>query len=72
MEEFIVKTLSETWALDGLLFYHQNSHYIPGTSPLVLWLKPSMLPEILNVDVPEVYIQTNPENCANIMDISGV
>jgi len=67
-----VKTLSETWALDGLLFYHQNSHYIPGTSPLVLWLKPSMLPEILNVSVPEVYIQTNPENCANIMDISGV
>ena len=60
MEQFIVDTLSETWSLDGLLFYHKNGHYTPGSCPLVLWLKPFMLPDILNVVVPEVYMQTNP------------
>ncbi|PIO65526.1 hypothetical protein TELCIR_12796 [Teladorsagia circumcincta] len=39
--------------LDGLLYYHSGVIYEAGQSPLVGWLKPWMLPEILNVPVPE-------------------
>ncbi|KAE9416451.1 hypothetical protein Angca_003580, partial [Angiostrongylus cantonensis] len=39
--------------LDGLLYYHTGVVYEAGQSPLVGWLKPWMLPEILNVTVPE-------------------
>ncbi|KJH47725.1 hypothetical protein DICVIV_06192 [Dictyocaulus viviparus] len=39
--------------LDGLLYYHSGVVYEAGQSPLVGWLKPWMLPEILNVKVPE-------------------
>ena len=38
--------------LDGLLFYHKRTHYTFGPSPLVVWLKAYMLPEILGVSVP--------------------
>ncbi|CCD62354.1 Snurportin-1 [Caenorhabditis elegans] len=44
-----------SFRLDGLLFYHNSVVYQPGQSPLVGWLKPWMLPEILNVPVPEKY-----------------
>jgi snurportin-1 len=32
--------------LDGLLFYHQQSTYVRGKTPLVGWLYPFMLPEM--------------------------
>jgi len=38
--------------LDGLLFYHKRTHYTFGPSPLVVWLKAYMLPEILDISVP--------------------
>jgi len=38
--------------LDGLLFYHKRTHYTFGPSPLVVWLKAYMLPEILSISVP--------------------
>ncbi|XP_043232954.1 snurportin-1-like [Amphibalanus amphitrite] len=38
-----------TAAADGALFFHRAAHYWPGVSPLVLWLKPFMLPETLGV-----------------------
>ncbi|KAJ9589782.1 hypothetical protein L9F63_027957 [Diploptera punctata] len=44
-------------ALDGLLFYHSQTHYIPGSTPLVGWLKPHMMPAVLGVDVAPVYLQ---------------
>ncbi|GAB0088445.1 Snurportin-1 [Sergentomyia squamirostris] len=34
--------------LDGYLFYHKESSYAYGTTPLVLWLFSYMIPEILN------------------------
>uniref|UniRef100_A0A1I8A434 Snurportin-1 n=1 Tax=Steinernema glaseri TaxID=37863 RepID=A0A1I8A434_9BILA len=43
--------------LDGLLFYHSQVLYSPGQNPLVGWLKPWMLPEILNVNVPEKFMK---------------
>lgn len=33
--------------VDGLLFYHKKTAYTLGTTPLVTWLKPSMLDEKL-------------------------
>uniref|UniRef100_A0A0K0CVL5 Snurportin-1 n=1 Tax=Angiostrongylus cantonensis TaxID=6313 RepID=A0A0K0CVL5_ANGCA len=38
-----------SFELDGLLYYHTGVVYEAGQSPLVGWLKPWMLPEILNV-----------------------
>ena len=43
--------------LDGLLFYCNTAFYIPDQTPLVGWLKPWMLPEILGVPVPERYMK---------------
>lgn len=34
--------------LDGLLFYHKEASYVHGTTPLVGWALPFMLPEILD------------------------
>uniref|UniRef100_A0A915DGH4 Snurportin-1 n=1 Tax=Ditylenchus dipsaci TaxID=166011 RepID=A0A915DGH4_9BILA len=44
-----------SYMLDGLLFYYSEVFYIPGQTPLVGWLKPWMLPEILGVEIPERY-----------------
>lgn len=33
--------------LDGLLFYHKESNYIYGKTPLVTWLFPFMVPDVL-------------------------
>lgn len=46
--------------LDGLLFYHKKGHYFEGVSPLVTWLKPYMVPEILGITVSERYLQQQP------------
>lgn len=52
--------------LDGLLFYHKLGFYTPGRTPLVGWLKPFMLPEILNVPVPDLYELKKPVGYVNI------
>ena len=36
-------------SLDGLLFYHKKSFYTPGVSPLVNWLKPHMVTDVLKI-----------------------
>ncbi|XP_059512270.1 snurportin-1 isoform X2 [Myotis daubentonii] len=38
--------------VDGLLFYHKQTHYSPGSTPLVGWLRPYMVSDILGVAVP--------------------
>ncbi|XP_058463077.1 snurportin-1 [Malaya genurostris] len=37
----------KTTRLDGLLFYHKESNYIYGRTPLVTWLFPFMIPDLL-------------------------
>ncbi|XP_063718687.1 snurportin-1-like isoform X2 [Symsagittifera roscoffensis] len=41
--------------LDGVWFFHKQTHYHLGVTPLVGWLKPHMVPEVLNVQVPLQY-----------------
>lgn len=37
--------------LDGLLFFHCRGPYVPGASPLVLWLKPDMIERVLGLKI---------------------
>lgn len=48
--------------LDGLLFYHKRTTYTAGVTPLVGWLKAYMLPEILNINVPESLCINKPKS----------
>ncbi|GFR96324.1 snurportin-1-like [Elysia marginata] len=42
-----------TFEIDGVLFFHKRTHYTFGSTPLVVWLKPYMLEEILGIAVSE-------------------
>ncbi|XP_018396786.1 PREDICTED: snurportin-1 [Cyphomyrmex costatus] len=47
--------------LDGLLFYHREALYTYGLTPLVTWLKPFMLSEVLGISVPSPFDE-KPDN----------
>ncbi|XP_066184834.1 snurportin-1 isoform X2 [Sylvia atricapilla] len=47
--------------VDGLLFYHKQTHYTPGSTPLVGWLRPYMVPEILGLTVPATVLTAKPD-----------
>lgn len=49
------------YEVDGLLFYHKQTHYTPGSTPLVGWLKPYMVPDILGFAVPATQLTIKPE-----------
>ncbi|CAG5134387.1 unnamed protein product [Candidula unifasciata] len=56
---------SAAFQIDGILFYHKRTHYIFGSSPLVVWLKPFMLEEILGITVPDCQKVEMPQNYTN-------
>ncbi|XP_075161276.1 snurportin-1 [Haematobia irritans] len=41
--------------LDGLLFYHKESSYVCGPTPLVCWLFPFMVEDVLQMSVSNQY-----------------
>ncbi|XP_019805687.1 snurportin-1 isoform X2 [Orcinus orca] len=47
--------------VDGLLFYHKQTHYSPGSTPLVGWLRPYMVSDVLGVAVPAGPLTAKPE-----------
>ncbi|XP_077174205.1 snurportin-1 isoform X2 [Paroedura picta] len=47
--------------VDGLLFYHKQAHYHPGCTPLVGWLRPYMVSDILGISVPAGPLTTKPD-----------
>ncbi|XP_066595337.1 snurportin-1 [Prorops nasuta] len=51
LDEFL-SSLTALPPLDGILFYHRDGYYAKGRTPLVTWLKPFMLSEILCISVP--------------------
>lgn len=46
---------------DGIVFYHKESHYFFGKTPLVGWLASYMLTELLHIDVSEEHLVKRPE-----------
>ncbi|KAK3925361.1 Snurportin-1 [Frankliniella fusca] len=46
--------------LDGLLFYHKENLYEHGSTPLVTWLKPFMMEDVLRIKVHPGYIDERP------------
>ncbi|KAK3097029.1 hypothetical protein FSP39_005735 [Pinctada imbricata] len=48
--------------IDGVLFYHKRCHYTFGSTPLVVWLKPYMLPEILTIEINEKLAAERPDS----------
>ncbi|XP_039629590.1 snurportin-1 isoform X1 [Polypterus senegalus] len=52
--EAIFQALAEkyTFQVDGVLFYNKQTHYTPGSTPLVGWLKPYMVGDILSMEIP--------------------
>ncbi|XP_071382832.1 snurportin-1 isoform X1 [Centroberyx affinis] len=50
-----------SFSVDGLLFYHRQTHYTPGSTPLVGWLRPYMVTDILGIEVPVGPLTTKPE-----------
>lgn len=61
--ESLCKVLSMDFPfeVDGLLFYHRQTHYSPGSTPLVGWLRPYMVSDVLGVAVPAGPLTTKPE-----------
>ncbi|XP_078056278.1 snurportin-1 [Mustelus asterias] len=59
----ICQTLAANYPfeVDGLLFYHKQTHYTPGSTPLVGWLKPYMVADILGLAVPTCPLSVKPE-----------
>uniref|UniRef100_A0A3Q2CSQ1 Snurportin-1 n=1 Tax=Cyprinodon variegatus TaxID=28743 RepID=A0A3Q2CSQ1_CYPVA len=49
-----------SFSVDGLLFYHRQTHYTPGSTPLVGWLRPYMVTDILGMEVPVGPLTTKP------------
>lgn len=65
-EEGILNAIDAAqFELDGLLFYHKKTHYTFGSTPLVVWLKPFMIPEILGFNVPEKAMAQKPSDYVN-------
>ncbi|KAF4520748.1 hypothetical protein B566_EDAN007377 [Ephemera danica] len=54
--------------MDGVLFYHREAHYTAGPSPLVVWLLPFMLPEVLGVSVSDVLSAQQPADYPGHLD----
>ena len=52
--------------LDGLLFYHRQVHYLPGSTPLVGWLKGYMVPELIGISVCQDLMAQRPNSYANM------
>uniref|UniRef100_A0AC34FMB8 Snurportin-1 n=1 Tax=Panagrolaimus sp. ES5 TaxID=591445 RepID=A0AC34FMB8_9BILA len=55
--EEMTKMMSEPlgYEISGLLFYNNDGWYTSGYTPLVGWLEPWMLPEVINIQIHESY-----------------
>ncbi|CAL9696605.1 unnamed protein product [Knipowitschia caucasica] len=49
------------FTVDGLLFYHRQTHYTPGSTPLVGWLRPYMVGDILGLELPDGPLTRKPD-----------
>lgn len=54
--------------LDGLLFYHKEASYTHGITPLVGWLFPFMLEEVIGMRFNDERLNKFPSNYTNYLD----
>lgn len=54
--------------LDGFLLYHKLAHYTHGSTPLVGWLLPWMMPEMLGYTVNAEYLKQRPSGNVTALD----
>uniref|UniRef100_A0A1Y1NBV7 Snurportin-1 n=1 Tax=Photinus pyralis TaxID=7054 RepID=A0A1Y1NBV7_PHOPY len=52
----------EQVSLDGIIFYHREVTYIENRTPLVGWLKPYMVPEMLHIPVHPSFMKHKPRD----------
>ncbi|KAG5328560.1 SPN1 protein, partial [Acromyrmex charruanus] len=52
INSILAKNFNNEQSLDGFLFYHRQALYTYGLTPLVTWLKPFMLSEVLGISIP--------------------
>ncbi|XP_026581264.1 snurportin-1-like [Pseudonaja textilis] len=55
-----VLAMTFPFEVDGILFYHKQAHYNPGSTPLVGWLRPYMVSDILGIVVPNCPLTSKP------------
>lgn len=55
-------------ALDGFLLYHKLAHYTHGKTPLVGWLLPWMIPEMLGYAVNPEYVKQKPSGSVSALE----
>jgi len=59
----------ENVELDGINFYYPEGLYTTGESPLVLWLKPFLIPEVLQKPVHDLLaLLHKPPNYMNLFE----
>lgn len=54
--------------LDGFLLYHKLAHYTHGKTPLVGWLLPWMIPEMLGYTVHPEYLKQRPTGSLSALE----
>lgn len=59
---------NEEYYYDGVVFYHKESHYYFGKTPLVGWLASFMLSELLHIDVSQQHFVKMPEEYKGVED----
>ncbi|XP_072397069.1 snurportin-1 [Diabrotica undecimpunctata] len=62
----VLKIQDKEVPYDGVVFYHKESEYTFGETPLATWLHSFMLPEKLGIDIPEIYRQKIPTDYINL------
>ena len=74
-KENLTKLLAQVplYEVDGLLFIHKQCRYIIGRTPLAVWLKPHMVPDILGIPVSPEFLAKSPDLSAGKekMDTDG-
>ena len=69
----LTSVLSKPWPVevDGLLFFHKQCHYKAGHSPLAVWLKAHMVPDVLGVSVSEEFLSCAPRMADPLAEPAG-
>ena len=69
----LTSVLSKPWPVevDGLLFFHKQCHYKAGHSPLAVWLKAHMVPDVLGVSVSEEFLSCAPRMADPLAELAG-